>query len=201
MIEELKHIASDLESRLTGARDSIAEAAMAGDWDKAQTITAAAKRLEAVRHQIESLSKEIRRAIVEFDAATKSHSKAKHTKLLIRIRWALAGESLPDQLIDDDNAADALANFVAALVSVQGPSILAELRKIPVGNSGLVSREPDREFRNPNNNEPYGHRPIGQTGWSIKTHSSTAQKQEQIHQIKTILGLSRQAIEVEVVEK
>lgn len=201
MIEELKHITSDLETRLSGARDSIAEAAMTGDWDKAQTITAAAKRLKDVQHQIEALSKEIRRAIVEFDAATKSHSKAKHTKLIIKIRWALVGESLPDQLIDDDSAADALANFVGALASVQGPSILAEIRKIPVGNSGLVSREPDREFRNPNTNEPYGFRAIGQTGWSIKTHSSTAQKIEQIHQIKTLLGLPRQSVEVESVEK
>jgi hypothetical protein len=201
MIEELKHIATDLETRLTGARDSIAEAAMSGDWDKAQMITAAAKRLEEVRHQIDTLSKEIRRAITDFDAATRSHSKAKHTKLLIKIRWTLAGGSLPDQLIDDDNAADALASFVEALVSVQGASILPELRKIRVGPSGLVSTEPGREFRNPNNNEPYGYRPIGTTGWSVKTHSSTAQKLEQIHQIKTMLGLPREAIEVESVEK
>ncbi len=201
MIEELKSTAEDLETRLNGARNSIAEAAMAGEWEKAQTITAAAKRLEEVRHQIDTLSREIRRAITDYDAATRSHTKAKHTKLVIKIRWTLAGESLPDELIDHDNAADAISNLMESLVSVQGTSILPEIQKIRVGNSGLVSQAPEREFRNPNNNEPYGYRAIGKTGWSIKTHSSTSQKQEQIHQIKTMLGLPRQAIEVEVVEK
>jgi len=54
MIEELKHIATYVERRLTNARDSIAESPMEEDWDKTQTITAAAKRLEEARHQIDT---------------------------------------------------------------------------------------------------------------------------------------------------
>lgn len=201
MIEELKNIAGELEERLQGARNSIAEAAMANDWDKAQAITAAAKRLEEVTLQVAGLQKEIRKAIADYDAATRSHTKAKHTKLLITIRWALAGESLADELIDDESAADALAHFLEALVAVQGVGILSSIQQIQVGSSSLISRNPHHDFRNPNTNDPYGHRPIGKTGWHVKTHSSTSQKVDQIHQVKTLLGMPRTAIEVEVVEK
>lgn len=36
MIEKLKSTAEELETRLSGARNLIAEAAMAGEWEKAQ---------------------------------------------------------------------------------------------------------------------------------------------------------------------
>ncbi len=201
MIEDLKHIAEELEQRIQEARGSIAEAAMENNWDKAQAITAAAKRLEDVTHKVASLKKDIRKAINEYDVATKSHTKAKHTKLLITIRWALAGESISDEVIDDESAADALAHFLESLVNVQGERILQPIKRVQVGSSGLVSQNPESEFRNPNNDNLYGYRPVGSTGWFVKTHSSTSQKEDQIHQIKTLLGMPRNAIDVEVVEK
>ena len=201
MIEEFKHIAGELDARLSSAREAIAEAAMVNDWDRAQRITSTAQALETTRLRVETLGREVRKAVAEFDAATRHHTKSKRTKLLITIRWGLAGVSLPDQVIDDDKAADAIGHLIEALVSVQGAAILPEIGKIRAGGSGLVSQDPDHDFRNPNSHEPYGHRPVGATGWAIKTHSSTGQKREQIEQIRIRLGFPPKAIEVEVVEK
>ena len=201
MIEDLRGISDELTTRITGARESIAEAALEGNWERAQSITAAVKQLEEISTKVERLKKDIRRAISEFDSATRTHTKSRHTKLLISIHWSMAGEERSDELIDDDQAADALGHFIEAVVGVYGEGILESLARIPNGSSGLVSRQPNQDFRNPTTGDSYSNRRITGTGWSVKTHSSTAQKAEQIHQIKSALGMPRHSVDVDVVEK
>lgn len=201
MIEDLKNITDKLQGRMKNARNAIAEAALENNWDKAQVITAAAKQLQEVSAKIDGLNKEVRKAIAEFDAATKSHTKAKHTRLSITVRWTLSGENRADEVIDDDSAADTVKRFLKSLVAVYGQGILLAVERLRVGNSGLVSRDTARDFRNPNTDEPYAFREIGDTGWSVKTHSSTAQKMEQIDQIRSLLGMPRESVEIGQVEK
>ena len=150
-------------------------------------------------NELSKFEKLAKRANLKFDSATKSHTKAGRTKLNIMIRWSKAGKNLPDEFINEDKAADALVKFISCLVRVYGTEIMSSIAQIPNGACGLVSRHPSANFRNPANGQLYGYKEIDSTGWSVKTHSSTAQKADQIAQIKTALGMERHSVEVDVV--
>ncbi len=183
------------------AREAIADAGLAGDWSHAQAVAGAVQGLEASLLRLAEVRNELQRAIVTFDQLTKTTTRAPHTRLIISLDWRATGKDLPSVLVDEPTGAESLAKFLDILVEVHGTDVLNSIQRVRAGGSGLVSRSPRTDFINPANGEPYGHKPIGATTWYVKTHSSTKTKTEQIHQIKTLLGFPRHAVEVEIVER
>jgi hypothetical protein len=112
----------------------------------------------------------------------------------------LAGYELDDETIDEGKGAETFAKLIERLSSEIGKEILPVIQRIRMGGSGLVSQSPRTDFVNPATNELYGFKSVGETSWFLKTHSSTSQKIDQIHQIKTLLGLPSIAIETETVQ-
>lgn len=106
---------------------------------------------------------------------------------------------MSDETLDKGNGAETFANFIERLIAVMGIDILQDIKRIRMGGSGLVSQSPHTDFVNPATNELYGFKKIGDTSWYLKTHSSTNQKIDQIHQIKTLLGWPSAAIEIDAV--
>jgi hypothetical protein len=201
MNDELQPLKDEIQERIDMAREAIADACLAGDWNHAKAVTGAVQSLEASLQRLAEVRKDLQRAIVTFDQLTKTTTRAPHTRLIIRLDWRAAGRDLPSVLVDEPTGAEALARFLDALVEVLGMDILNSIQRVQAGGSGLVSRNPHMDFTNPANGEPYGYKPIGKTGWHVKTHSSTKTKTEQIYQVKTLLALPRHAVEVDVVER
>lgn len=201
MPSDFQSLLEEIQDRVETAKTDIAEAGMAGEWQHARQIADAAKTLETVQARLVEVRRDYRKAISDLDELTKSHTKAPQTRLVIRIRWQLSGKNLPDTVVDEPTGAEALARFLEVLVETSGQEVLDHVQRIPCGGSGLVSKNPRQDFINPANSEEYGSRPIGRTGWHVKTHTSTKTKVEQIHQIKTMLGLPRQMVEAEILEK
>lgn len=201
MNDDLQSLQDEIEDRINMAREAIAEAGLTGDWSHAQAVAGAVKNLKASLQRLTEVRKDLRRAMLSFDQLTKSNTKAAHTRLLVRLDWRAAGCDRSSVLVDEPTGAEALAKFLEELVEVRGVDILPHIQRIPCGGSGLVSRNPRLDFINPATGEEYGNRPISTTGWHVKTHTSTRDKAEQIHQIKTLMGFPRHAIEVDVLEK
>ncbi len=201
MKDELQPLKDELEDRINLAKEAIADAGLAGDWSHAQAVAGAVKDLESSLKRLADVRTELQRAIITFDNLTKSNTRAPITRLLIHVDWRVAGKDRPSALVDEPTGAEAMARFIETLVEVLGQEILTSIQRIPTGGSGLVSKNPRTDFINPANGEIYGHKPIGNTGWHVKTNTSTKNKAEQIQQINTILGLPRHAVEVEIVER
>ena len=199
MNDELQPLKDEIQDRINMAKEAIAEAGLAGDWPHAQAVAGAVKELEVALQRLASVRKELQRAIVAFDQITTVTSRASHTRPIIKLDWRATGKDRPSELIDEPTGAETLARFLDSLVQVLGVDVLPSIQRIQAGGSGLVSKSPRTDFVNPASGEVYGCKPIGTTGWHVKTHSSTKTKVEQIHQIKTLLGLPRHAVEVEVV--
>jgi hypothetical protein len=201
MNDELQPLKDEIQDRIDMAREAIADAALAGDWNHAQAVTSAVKSLESSLVRLAEVRKELQRAIVTFDQLTKTTTRAAQTRLIISLDWRATGKDLSTVLIDEPTGAESLAKFLESLVDVLGVETLNLIQRVQAGGSGLVSRSPRTDFMNPASGELYGHKPIGTTSWYVKTHSSTKTKTDQIHQIKTLLGFPRHAVEVEAVKR
>ncbi len=201
MKDELHPLQDEIQDRIAMAKEAIAEAALAGEWSHAQAIAGAVKGMEESLQHLTDVRLDLRRAMQAFDQLLKSNTKAPQTRLIIRLDWRAAGCDRSSVLVDESSGAEALAKFLEALVEVRGVEILQDIQRIPCGGSSLVSRSPRLDFINPATGEEYASRPVGVTGWHVKTHTSTKVKVEQLQQIKALLALPRHAVEVEVLVK
>lgn len=200
MADEIQVLRDEIQERIDMARESIADAALEQDWDRAKTLATAVSDLDSSLKRLIEVRRQVRDALSRFDQLTRTTTRGARTRPQITIHWRLAGHDLNDETIDESLGADSLARYIERLVAVLGPEILTSIQQIPMGSSGLVSKTPNRDFVNPASGELYGFKKIAGTEWSVKTHSSTAHKIEQIHEIKTLLGLPRFAVETEVVQ-
>ncbi len=200
MKDELQPLKDELQERIAIAQEAIFEAARAGEMARVEAVAAAVNELEASLDKLAQVQKDVKRAMGAFDQLTKASNRASQTRLLIKMNWREAGTDRDMEIIDTPTGAEGIARFVESMVQVYGDSILPTLQLVGAGGSGLVSQNPT-DFINPASGEPYGHRPIGNTGWYVKTHSSTKTKVEQINQIKAVLGLPRHSIDVEAVAR
>lgn len=199
MNDEIQILRDELNERISTAREAIADAALENDWPRAQSIATAVTTLQASLQKLIEVRSQIRQALTQFDQLTRTTTRAARTKPVITIHWRLAGHDLEDETIDEGKGADTLAHYLERLVAVLGGDILPVIQRIRMGGSGLVSQSPHSDFVNPATGELYGFKNIGGTTWFVKTQSSTNQKDEQIHQIKTLLGLPSQAIETDII--
>lgn len=201
MNDELTTWKEQTSKRSQLAREAMADAGEANDWDHAKAVTESMRQVSAALEHLMQARKEWQQSLAAFDQLTKEHTKARQTRLRITIHWKLAGRDRSDEFIDEPKAADSLARYIGSLTEVLGSEILPSIMRIPNGGSGLVSRNPQTDFVNPSTGDIYGYRSINHTGWHVKTHSSTQDKAEQVREIAARLNLPGQSVVVEVVEK
>jgi len=204
MNSELERISKKLKRHLESAKEAIANAALEGDWERSKAITEAAKLIDSTNAELKIVSEKVAKALDAFDNAMRINApstKSPQKRLRVTIFWTRADFAKPNEILDEETAAETLVRFIESLVLVIGPQILPAIANVPNGASGLVSRAPETDFRNPNSNVLYAHAPLGPTGWFLKTHSSTKQKADQVRGVAAIAGLPSCAVEVEMIDK
>ena len=198
LLEELNQ---QLDSRLEGLKLRLGEMALEGEFEKLQAISEQAKEFERGRELLRQAERCINAAERKLEALSKTHTKASPTVLKITLRWTRMGASGQDEVIEERMAADALPRLFERLAEQLGSSILDRTGAVRVSDRPVISRNPSRDWVNPNNGECYAAKPIGRSGWHVITHSSTKQKIEQIDAIARGLGFPPGAIIAEAVAR
>jgi hypothetical protein len=200
MSDEIQILRDELNERIATAREAIADAGLENDWERAQAIAKSVGSLQVSLTQLIEVRTQIRRALAQFDQLTRTVTRATRTRPVITIHWRIAGHELDDEVIDEGKGAETFAKFIERLVAIKGAEVLPVLQRIRMGGSGIVSQSPHTDFVNPATNELYGFKNVGGTAWFAKTHSSTSQKVDYIHQIKTLLGMPSVSVETETIQ-
>ncbi len=201
-MSEIQQWKDATKARQQRAREAIADCALQNRMEDVVAITYALSPLNLALEKLIAARKEWQQAVDPLDqAAGINHTKAPASRVRLTIHWEKTGRQVPSQVIDEPKAADGLAQYVSALVRVLGPHILPHTRRLQCSGSSIVSRNPRLDFLNPSTGDLYGHRPIANSGWHVKTHSSTQDKADQVHQIKAFLGLPGQSVIVDIIKK
>lgn len=196
MSEALSKIITRLDATAKEAKEAIADAAMAGEYDRVQKITEAVKALVAIQEQLEQLSKPMSKALDELEKAlaVSHHTKGPQTTLRVSVKNT-QGQTV---VFDEKHASETLKRFIEFVT--RGHDCETKLRKIATITSGggaMVSRHPTSDFINPKQGTHYSYLPIGGTGWSVKTQTSTEVKVAQIREILIVLGLPSSYAKIE----
>jgi hypothetical protein len=189
-MSELQEWREQTQNLTLRVREAIADAAIEGNLAMVQTLTEALSPLQGM---LDTLIDSRRCWQRQMDAIQSHLSSATTrgavTRLQIIINWRATGRSLEPLTLQESTAAKTLAKFMDALARVLGTDILPKLKVVPVGNAGLVSRQPELDFVNPVTGDIYGHQPIGATGWFVHTHTANSTKLEQIDKVCALLSL------------
>lgn len=199
MDTKLEKTITALDKQVDEAKLAIADAAMAGDLELVQRITEATKTLKSICEQLKSLLKPLKKASKELDESLHPIQFTQAPQTRLRITLDLKNHS-SIQVIEEDKAAVTLQKFILA-VTASNHDKLAKIAQIICGGCGLVSKFPERDFINPKKGTLYAYLPIGTSGWSVKTSTSTKQKAEQIDEILVNLQLPKTSVRVEIVKK
>ena len=197
--EGLSNVLEGIDQRIHEGKEAAGKAFFEDNLKRAEKIKAAVVKLEGISKKVAKLKKEIRQTIKIYDDAVKVNRMSGQTKLRITIRWIIAGEVRPEEIIEENTAAKTFSLYLTSLVDVYGDSILNTIARIPNGQSGLVSRNPEQDFINPVKGDVYAHAAIGDTGWSVKTHSSTQQKHEWVNHVSHDLKMPPNSVYAEVI--
>lgn len=189
-MSELQEWREQTQNLTLRVREAIADAVIEGNLTMVQTLT---ETLSPLQSMLDTLIDSRRCWQRQMDAIQSHLSSATTrgavTRLQIIINWRATGRSLEPLTLQESTAAKTLAKFMDALTRVLGTDILPKLKVVPVGNAGLVSRQPELDFVNPVTGDIYGHQPIGVTGWFVHTHTANSTKLEQIEKVCALLSL------------
>jgi hypothetical protein len=108
--------------------------------------------------------------------------------MAVVIRWDLLGKG-DRETIRASTAAATLVHVVSRLDEVLGADTLKKLAEYRVSRGPLVSDNPGRDFVNGRNGDIYTNHPIPGTNYCVLTHSSTAQKMQDLKKLHRYLGL------------
>jgi hypothetical protein len=129
------------------------------------------------------------------------YGRSKARRLRIEVDWNALGTSGGREVISERMASDTLVKFLQRLHSILGPEAVEKLASFRISRGPLVSKDPNRDFRNHTNGTVYSHQRIAGTAFYVLTHSQTSQKVSDIRQACRFLGLPAGAITVTDVEK
>jgi hypothetical protein len=201
MKAQLEELNQQLDTRLDELKIRLGEMALEGEFEKLQAVSEQAKELERGRDLLRQAERCISAAERKLETLSRTHTKASPTVLKIILRWSRLGASGQDEVIEERMAADALPRLFERLAERLGSSILDRAGAIRFSDRPVISRNPARDWVNPNNGECYAAKPIGHSGWHVITHSSTKQKIEQINAVGRGLGFPIGAILAEAVAR
>jgi exonuclease VII small subunit len=197
----LDEINQHLESRIDELKLRLGEMALEGEFEKLQAVSEQAKELERGRELVRQAERCINAAERKLETLSRSHTKASPTVLKITLRWSRLGVSGQDEVIEERMAADAMPRLFERLADRLGSAVLDRAGGVRFSDRPVISRNPTRDWVNPNNGEPYAAKPIGRSGWHVITHSSTKQKIEQIEAVARGVGFPLGSILAEAVAR
>jgi hypothetical protein len=197
----IEKLHQSIDSRLSELKLRLGELALEGDFEKLQAVTEQAKELERGREHLRQAERCISGAERKLEALLRSNTKAPLTVLRVTVCWSKLDVAAPDEVIEERTAADTLQRLFERLAKVAGNQILERASKVIYGDRPVLSRNPSRDWVNPNSGEPYSARSIGNTGWHVITHSATKQKIDLIEAVCHELGFRSGTIKTEAVAR
>lgn len=201
MKDIIEKLNKSIDARMGDLKLRMGEIAMEGDFEKLQAITEQAKELERGREHLRQAERCISGAERKLEALLRSNTKAPLTVLRVTVCWSKLDVTAPDEVIEERTAADTLQRLFERLAKIAGNQILDRASKLIYGDRPVLSRNPSRDWVNPNSGDPYSARNIGQTGWHVITHSATKQKIDLIEAVCHELGFRTGTIKAEAVAR
>jgi hypothetical protein len=131
----------------------------------------------------------------------RSRESKSQTKIIVTFNWQTAGKNLTAETIDEGSAAQTLVSTLQKLASVFGQDILERLVRNKVGNGPLVSKNPQRDYINPQKGSLYSYEQIPHTNYYVFTHISTDTKIDDLGKVIRELNLPAKLMKIEKVEK
>jgi len=138
------------------------------------------------------------------EAAIFNAGRKEAKKIRIEIFGELSGEPSGKKLICEHNASDSMVKFVTWLYERDGIGVLEKLARHRFSRGILISKTPHADFgylKHGSRASEYSNRPIGNSGYFLKTHGQTGDKANDVREICQCLGLPTGAVKVEEVDK
>ena len=107
--------------------------------------------------------------------------------LAITIDFKLLGKSLVKKTISERKSAETYRQFFKLMHSQFGSEFLKDCAKFPVSRGPIVSKCPEKDFRNTKKGNLYTHSPIAHTGYFLLTHIGNQQKVKDIKKLARFL--------------
>jgi hypothetical protein len=174
----------------------IQAAAASGDLEKISRMNQMAKRVQEIEAGKTAFAAELAEIATKLKdgGSTEQPTFAlipRHSgPLTVEIDFPRLGTSHPNVVISERQASDTMRRVIEALVAAKGAGILQALAQVRVNRGPLVSNQPKRDYNNSRSGQLYAHQPIGSTGYSVLTHSSTAEKVRDLRMVGERLGYS-----------
>lgn len=172
----------------------IQQAATAGDLDSIAHLNQLAKRVREIEEGQSALEADLVRISAEVDGSVKTNSPQpmlpgvsynKTGPIVVILDFPRLGINRPQVVISERQASETMRKVMEVLVEVKGLTVLDQLAQLRVNRGPLVSGDPVRDYTNPQSGQLYSHQRIGNTGYSVLTHSATAEK---IRDLKKVAG-------------
>lgn len=127
--------------------------------------------------------------------------RARPQTLHLKIDWQANHRPHGEEEICEHTAAATMATFISRVIQELGDQAIKKLEAIRINRGPLISRMPARDFVNQAQGRLYGHKKIRGTDYYLLTHSSTAQKLEDIRRICRVLGLVPGSVQIEQIDR
>jgi hypothetical protein len=135
------------------------------------------------------------------DEEPEEASRALPHTLRLKIDWHANRIQHETEEICEHTAAAGMAIFIGRLIHEFGDQALKKLEAVRINRGPLISRTPAKDFINATQGKLYGHKKIPGTDYFLLTHSSTAQKLEDIRRICRVLGLVPGSVQGEQIDR
>ncbi len=127
--------------------------------------------------------------------------RARPQTLCIRIEWQANKRPHGPEEICEHTAAATMAFFIGRIIQEFGDQAIKKLESIRINRGPLISKTPAKDFINQAQGRLYGNKRIRGTEYYLLTHSSTAQKCDDIKRICRVLGLAPGSVHVEQLDR
>lgn len=179
----------------------IRRAADAGDLDQLEQLTTVARQLRALEEQqqllaqkrnavLATLNGDMHRTPQEIGKSPVSHVTLTKTYRRGNMFVELRLRGRPPLRIEDATAAGTLTATLEQLLAIVGLDKLAKLQEFRISRGPLVSRTPDKDFRNSRTGALYAHHRLAGTDLYVLTHSSTEEKIANLQEAIRRLGFA-----------
>lgn len=178
----------------------IQQAATTGDLDGITHLNQLAKRVREIEESRSALEAELTRIASEVDGVAKTQNEPQPMlpgvsynntgPIVVIADFPRLGINRPQAIISERQASDTMRKVMEVLVEAKGLPVLEQLTQLRVNRGPLVSGDPVRDYTNPQSGQLYAHQRIGNTGYSVLTHSATAEKIRDLRKVAETLKLS-----------
>ncbi len=121
--------------------------------------------------------------------------------LRLKIDWQANHRPHPHEEICEHTAAATMAALVARLIQEFADEAIRKLEPIRINRGPLISKSPAKDFVNRAQGRLYSNKKVRGSDYYILTHSSTAQKVDDIRRICRVVGLVPGSVQIEQIAR